>query len=244
MKSHLTTNLRDTGERMIPTAEGELSFVFERHKIAYTYASNFVQDRIVLDVGCGTGYGCKMLSQWAKMVCGIDHSEEAVLYSQKFYSGENIFYGQMNAAALGFNKQIFDVVVSFQVIEHLPDPDMFLSELKRVIKTGGLIIISTPNVRKQKFDNPFHLNEMDLNRFVSLLQMHFTKFKILGTQYAKKNRLRKFAQSLPFYRLGVVFKRRSFVKKFADRALDLTGFTIAEENCRDALDLIAFCYDS
>jgi 2-polyprenyl-3-methyl-5-hydroxy-6-metoxy-1,4-benzoquinol methylase len=102
MKSNSKAELRDTGERIIPTAEKEVSFVFERHKFAYTYALNFVDNKKVLDVGCGTGYGCKILSQRAKMIWGIDYDEEAIAYCKKFYSGENIFYAQMDNNCLGF----------------------------------------------------------------------------------------------------------------------------------------------
>lgn len=149
----------------------------------------------------------------------------------------------MNGDCLGFLNQIFDIVVSFQVIEHMPNLNSCLLELKRVIKPGGLILISTPNVRKQESKNPFHLNEMDYNQMMSLLPNHFARFKIVGIQYAKKNRLRKRVQILPFYRMGVYSKRKSFVKRVANRALNLTNFTITEVNCEKALDLLAICYN-
>jgi hypothetical protein len=64
----------------------------------------------------------------------------------------------------------------------------------------------------------------------------------MGIEYARQNQLRKFVQNLPFYRFGAYFKRRSTVKKVANRALNLTEFTVSKLDCETALDLLAICY--
>jgi SAM-dependent methyltransferase len=84
------TTLADTGERMIPPSDKEISFVFARHRFAYQYVSQFVKDSAVVDIGCGTGYGCKLLSERARFVCGIDYDFSALSYCKSNFSGKNI----------------------------------------------------------------------------------------------------------------------------------------------------------
>jgi len=90
--------LEDTGERMIPPQKGELSVVFEHHKYAYEETLPYVADKIVLDVGCGTGYGVKICSEHAKFVVGLDYNLSAIKYcNEKFVAGNNSF---LNSNAL------------------------------------------------------------------------------------------------------------------------------------------------
>ena len=119
---------------MIPTAEGEVSFVFARHRFAYEWARQFVIGKDVLDIGCGTGYGCKILSEQARSVLGVDYSAEAVEFCRKNFTASNIEYLKMDAAQPKLDKQ-FDVVVSFQVIEHLQHPDKFLDNCKKIFQS-------------------------------------------------------------------------------------------------------------
>lgn len=236
--------LEDTGERMIPPEEGEVSFVYSRHRFAYEYALNYVDGFTVIDVGCGAGYGCDLMATKASYVLGVDYSPEAIAYCQARYTAPNLQFSQMNASSLDVN-QIFDVATSFQVIEHMEDVNHFIQEMKRVVRPGGTILISTPNVRtKQKAGegNPFHFNEMNHDEFVSFIAANFTSFKILGVSYSRPNRLRQIIQKLPFYKLGVHLARRNRIKQVANKALGLTSFSIIESNVADmASDLLAVC---
>lgn len=72
--------LVDTGERMIPTHKGEVSVVFARHQFASNFAQRFASGKNVLDLGCGTGYGCKVLAGVANRVLGIDQDADAIAY--------------------------------------------------------------------------------------------------------------------------------------------------------------------
>lgn len=235
--------LIDTGERMIPPAGNEVSFVFARHRFAYEFTAQYAKQRFVLDVGCGTGYGCKLLAETAAFVCGIDYDGEAVRYCRHHFAADNIAYAQMNAAALGFHRA-FDLVVSFQVIEHVADAHNFVEQIKRVVKPDGKIIIGTLNVPREKqweHSNPFHQNEMDSAQFSDLMHAHFSKLEIVGVVYAKRNTARRFLQRLPFYGWGRHLKRKSFVKKVADRALVLSKFQITRAGVESAMDMIAIC---
>ncbi len=236
--------LDDTGERMIPAAEGEVSFVFARHEFAYRQAAQFVSGKRVLDVGCGTGYGAHLLAATAARVEAVDYSNEAIAYCAEHYSRPNLSYRKLRAEDLAF-KQEFDVALSFQVIEHLHDTSAFLASLTAAVRPGGIILLTTPNARPSvnpQDPNPFHFNEMNYDQFHALLARHFTRFELLGIGYRSPNLLRRIVQNSPLYRLGKLVGRRSPIKKIARSAMDLTSFDVLRTNVsRDAIDLFAVC---
>jgi 2-polyprenyl-3-methyl-5-hydroxy-6-metoxy-1,4-benzoquinol methylase len=237
-------HLHDTGERMLPTQEGEVSIVFARHTLTYEYAFQFAEGKKVLDAGCGTGYGSNMLAARARHVTAIDLSTEALDYCRSHYTAPNLEFVQNDVRKLTFRGE-FDVAVSFQVIEHLPDPGAFLETLKQAVVPGGIIVIATPNVRTPRTGagaNPFHCSEMSYDELWTLLGKHFSSFQILGIGHAKPNALRAFIYKTPLYRLGKLLKRGSAVKKLANKTLNLTNFqVISERVAEDAADLIAVC---
>lgn len=237
-------DLPDTGERMIPAGEGEVSIVFARHKLTYEYALNFVQGKSVLDAGCGTGYGSHMLASRARRVTAIDLSAGAIDYCRAHYAAPNLDFIQMDVTQLGF-RRAFDVAVSVQVIEHLPDPGAFLDLLKQTVHPGGTILLATPNVRtprKGDAANPFHCSEMNYDELHALLGKHFSSVQVLGIGHARANPLRTFIYGSPLYRLGRLLRRGSVVKKLANRTLDLTSFQVISEGvAEEAMDLIAVC---
>lgn len=235
--------LADTGERMIPPLDEEISFVFARHRFAYQYVSQFVKGCSVADIGCGTGYGCKLLAGQARFVCGIDYDFGALSYCKNIFGSSNIYYAQMNAMSLGL-KRVFDMAISFQVIEHMADVHCFVEQLKQIVKPGGKLFISTPNVpisRQSNHGNPFHQNEMDYHQFRDLLRTKFSSFYILGIFYESNNLFRRVIQKLPFYRWGARLKRRNKIKMLANRVLDLTKFRITDDDLPRSMDLIAVC---
>lgn len=234
--------LEDTGERILPTQEGEISLVYSRHRFAYQYVQQFISDKNVIDIGCGTGYGCKLMSESAKRVVGIDYDKSAIEYCQKKFGSSNIEFRHLNAASLDLNEQ-FDVAVSFQVIEHIQNLSDFIERIKRIIKPDGIILLSTPNVKgKEDVKNPFHCNEMDYDHFSVLLHQHFNQFKILGVAHASPNTIRSLIQKLPFYRWGRILKRNSRIKRIASNVMDLTEFHIIDTDVdTKAIDLLAVC---
>jgi len=230
----------------LPAREGEISIVFSRHKYAYEYVQQFVENRTVIDVGCGTGYRCRIFAEKSRMVYGIDYDKEAVTYCEKNYVAPNIKYIRMDANSLDLDRQ-FDIAVAFQVIEHMQNLDKFIEQLKRVVKPNGIIFISTPNVRRPQEDkdaNPFHFNEMKYTQFQRLISDNFSSYEILGVAYARRNKIRSFVAKLPFYRLGKKLKRKSGLKKIATRALDLTSFKIINSNVEEeSADFLAVCHN-
>ena len=236
--------LQDTGERMIPAGEGEVSYVFARHSFAYDQAVHFTQSKRVIDIGCGTGYGSNILAAGADAVLGIDYDSDAIEYCRTNFNAPNLSFVRMDAGSLSFNKE-FDVAVSFQVIEHMPDLHNFLDGIIRAVRRGGTILLTTPNARvpvNEQHANPFHMNEMNFDQFRNLLSDHFASFELLGIGYASSNRLRTLIQRSPLYRLGKYMNRKNPVKKLANAAMSLTEFTILQSDiARDAIDLFAVC---
>ena len=247
MTEDMHSELPDTGERIIPARETEVSIVFARHRCAYQYADNFVSGKTVIDIGCGTGYGCSLLAHKATRVVGIDQDANAIAYCREQYPGSNIEYREADAAALDI-AETFDVATSFQVIEHLPDPSKFLVRIKRCVKPGGMILITTPNSRTGSTgvaDNPFHTSEMNYIEFSEVIRQSFREFKILGVGYASKNRYREFLIRSPLYRLGRLLKRGSALKKLAAGAMRMTEFRVSEQHvAEEAIDLLALCTNS
>jgi 2-polyprenyl-3-methyl-5-hydroxy-6-metoxy-1,4-benzoquinol methylase len=240
------TEIRDTGERILPTREGEVSLVYSRHRFAYEYVSQFVGNKTVLDVGCGTGYGCAILAEKAESVYGIDRSEEAIAYCRSNYAAPNITFVVADVAAVSLGKK-FDIAVTFQVIEHMRDTAAFIELLKRTVKRNGMIVISTPNVvrpAREAEANPFHFNEMNYTQLQRLISNHFSKFEMYGIAYARRNRFRSIVGKLPIIRWGKILTRKSTIKKIATRALDLDSFSVITSNVEaEAIDLLAVCYD-
>src|SRR5690242_8358111 len=131
-----------TGERVIPgLVDADL---FNEHLSRYRFAAQFATSEMaVLDAGCGTGYGSAEFK--VRTIAGIDLSPEAVAYAVAHYARPGVFFAAGSCAALPFADAVFDLLVSFEVIEHLPDYRTLLSEACRVLKRGGVFLVSTPN---------------------------------------------------------------------------------------------------
>ena len=159
----------------------------------YVFASSFVNGKKVLDIACGSGYGSSyLLSKGATAVFGGDVSKEAIEYAQGHYHKNNLSYQWIDAnKPLPFPDSFFDVVVSLETIEHLENPDAFLGECKRVMRSGGTFVCSTPNkeampVNKsdpEKPANPFHLKEYRIEEFQQLNGKYFQDIKMYGYIY-------------------------------------------------------------
>jgi len=141
----------------------------------YFYALNFISGKEVLDCACGIGWGsCLIANGGAKSVVGVDLSPNAIESAQVFYSGENINY--ILGTVHDIDSDIkFDLITSFETLEHVDDPIDFLKSLKTSLKPDGLLLLSTPNAFCFKYDkdkpyNPYHLHEYTKGELFQLLE--------------------------------------------------------------------------
>lgn len=139
---------------------------------------------IILDIGCGAGHGSNSLAKKYGKVRGVDISEEAIAYAKENWALDNIEFKVGSAMDIPYPDNTFDAVAAFEVFEHLSDWRKFLSEIRRVLKPGGIVYISTPNKTlyspgTKKPINPHHVFEMTIpefeeavSQFFSLVRMH------------------------------------------------------------------------
>jgi ubiquinone/menaquinone biosynthesis C-methylase UbiE len=156
----------------------------QEHLSRYIFAAERLRAPCrVLDIACGIGYGSRYLADSAPgiSVVGIDISEQAVDYAQSHYASEDVAFEVGDGTKLPFVEEEFDVVTSFETVEHVPDYELFLAELRRVLKPGGTLMMSTPN---REFTNPLgsvqsappsthHIHEWRLSEFRPLLSRYF-----------------------------------------------------------------------
>lgn len=164
-----------TGERFMPGLPGEISY---EHWHRYMVASRFCHGKSVLDVACGEGYGSDMLANAAKDVIGIDISKDAIAHASDRYRGrENLEFMRGSCEKLPLPDDSVDVAISLETIEHLEQQEAFISELRRVLKPGGLLVMSSPNKREysdaRNYHNEFHVREMYRDEFERLLHTAF-----------------------------------------------------------------------
>ncbi len=161
-----------TGERTIP-GMAEENYWFRRHEVVYQRLRDRCAGRDVLEAGCGEGYGADLIADVARHVMGLDYDEATVAHVRARYPRVDMRHG--NLAALPLADGSVDVVVNFQVIEHLWDQPQFVSECLRVLRPSGLLLMSTPN--RVTFSpgrdtpiNPFHTRELNATELTELLE--------------------------------------------------------------------------
>src|SRR6202167_2188170 len=161
-----------TGERTIPDLDIE-NYWFRRHQVVYQRLAQRCADREVLEAGCGEGYGADLIAGVARRVIALDYDEATVAHVRARYPRVEVIHG--NLAELPLPDHSVDVVVNFQVIEHLWDQPQFVSECFRVLRPAGLLMVSTPNritfsPGRDTPINPFHTRELNADELMELLR--------------------------------------------------------------------------
>jgi ubiquinone/menaquinone biosynthesis C-methylase UbiE len=163
-----------TGERLVSAIEDETA---TEHLHRYGFAMNYCIGKAVVDIACGEGYGSALLSKVAASVIGIDIDRDVVNHATQKYKRSNLSYLQGSADTIPLADASADVVVSYETIEHHDKHTEMLSEIKRILKPGGLLIISTPDKKyytdERNFKNAFHIKELTKQEFCDLLNKYF-----------------------------------------------------------------------
>jgi 2-polyprenyl-3-methyl-5-hydroxy-6-metoxy-1,4-benzoquinol methylase len=186
MKREPTTE-RLTAEDQYSNREAYLLYLI--HLATYKYCIPLVRGKKVLDYGCGTGYGTSFISEYCAQITGIDISLEAVNYAESHFSAPNLSYLQIKPteiAPLPFSDRFFEVVLSFQVIEHVQDISAYLREIDRVLAPGGRVVIATPDRSARLFSfqkpwNMWHLREFTQKQLKDILSEYFSDVSVLQT---------------------------------------------------------------
>ena len=171
-----------TGERFIPGTPGEIWY---EHWHRYHFAASIVAGLEALDVACGEGYGAALLASRAAHVVGADISPEAIAHARRSYAGiSNLEFREADCAALPFADASFDAVVTFETIEHIAPQAAFLSEIRRVLRPEGLLILSCPNrveyTDKRGAINEFHVRELYRDELSALIEARFAHIEWFG----------------------------------------------------------------
>jgi len=182
--------LAKTAERIDPerfdTREGYLLYL--RHAFAYQYAKSRIKPTDeVIEVGSGEGYGTKLLCEAAARVVGLDIDKATVGHATAKYGSDKVGFSLYDGRTIPFADNSFDLAVSFQVLEHIRDDAGHVAQICRILKPGGMLVLTTPNRNYrlhpgQKPWNRFHIREYDPQQLAGTLRQSFAEVSVLGVR--------------------------------------------------------------
>ena len=171
-----------SGERFVPGVSGEMEL---EHLHRYLFAAHLAAGAEVVDIACGEGYGSYMLAQRARSVVGIDIDRHTVAQARERYERPNLSFKEGTCAALPLPPASADMVISFETIEHIRAQEEFIAEVRRVLRPGGTLVLSSPERELynsyRREPNQFHLKELSRDELDALLKKYFAHVQ-LGVQ--------------------------------------------------------------
>jgi 2-polyprenyl-3-methyl-5-hydroxy-6-metoxy-1,4-benzoquinol methylase len=146
------------------------------HIDRYNFAADYVKNFNVADIACGTGYGTKILvNHGANHVIGIDIDEDAINYARKNHKVKNNEFIIGSVTSIPLESDTIDIIVSFETIEHVEEEEIIINEFKRILKSSGILILSTPNDWGILEINPHHKRSYDYESLKKLLSKNFNE---------------------------------------------------------------------
>jgi SAM-dependent methyltransferase len=164
-----------TGERLHAGSE-LFRLDLARHQVAYEFARTHMGAGWVLDLGCGSGYGTASLAQGSAPVAGLDR----VAPDTANRRARGHFVRADLDRALPFARGSFELVVSFQVIEHLEDPTRYIAGIAELLRPDGVALLTTPNRITSDRVNPYHVREYLADELAERLQPRFGAVELRG----------------------------------------------------------------
>ncbi len=227
-----------TGERTLPGIDVE-NYWFRRHEAAYLWLASWCAGGVVLDAGCGEGYGAALLRRTASRVVALDYAPGVVGHVAAAYPSVDPVRGDLQR--LPVRDGAVEVVATLQTIEHLHDQAGFVRECARVLRPAGPLLVTTPNRLTFPPGNPFHTRELSAAELAALLSAGFTVTRMLGVSHGP--RLRRWERrhhpiveallaappetwSPVLRRLVASVTARDFVVSGVDGALDLVAVAV------------------
>lgn len=202
----------EINERSMPE-DNDQNFIshLERYKFCLSYS----KDKTVVSIACGSGYGEYLLATdgMAKKVIGIDYSKEAIEYAKENYKSNNLLFFQRDALDNRLDDLAADLIISLETIEHIKQDKKLLKEFFRILKPGGILILSTPNkafsyrnLFSIKPINNYHIREYRRKKIFKLLSGHFENIEFFGQKIIFKKSLFNLPKYL-FYKLNGGLKK-------------------------------------
>lgn len=230
-----------TGERTLPDVPEE-NYWFRRHLAVYEWIAERCEGLDVVDMACGEGYGTDVLARRARRVVGVDANPEAYEHARLKYRRPNVSFVRDLVERYA---EPCDAVVFLQTIEHVEDPKAILEHFRSMLRPGGVVYVSTPNVLTlappgaEKSDNPWHLREYRPEEFRELCESVFGSVEILGLFHARRLRVHEIALKLGW---DAIHPRLRLTKPFYDwftPSISARDFTLRSGDLDKALDFLA-----
>ncbi len=152
--------------------------IHQRLLRAYSLAVPYIKGDL-LELGCGEGRGVELLAPLAQRYVALDKIIEVIDKLQERYPKLD-FRQAVFPPFKGIEDESFDTIVSFQVIEHIKDDELFLKEIERVLKPGGTAVLTTPNIKKTLTRNPWHVREYTAQQLTELSEKYFDNVEMKG----------------------------------------------------------------
>ncbi len=251
-----------TGER--PGRGENFDYDEARHLAAYDYARTLAPGKSLLDAGCGEGFNTQSLADVAGKVTGVDYSATAIEFCKKTWTAPNIHFEHVDLTNPANFDQTFDLVLNFQVLEHIEDDRAFLQALRARLAPGGVLLLTTPNRLMSFSENPYHVREYTEQELRDLLEGVFGSVQIRGMRGNEKvtafddARKRSVDRILRLDPLGIRnmlpqgvinFAFANLAKIVRSSAKNAAGsdhmkpsdFFVSDEEIDRALDLVALC---
>ena len=184
----VSSALEFTGERFTPECVREIWY---EHFHRYAFALSLAEGKRVLDAACGEGYGGALLATCASQVLGLDISAETISHANNRYARQhaNLSFQQADVAALdALPSSSFDLICSFETLEHLQAQEAMLAGFRRLLAPGGVLLVSTPDRHNYSevpgFNNEHHVRELYRHEFEAMLAKEFLEIRLYAHKLA------------------------------------------------------------